>query len=279
MKKLLPVFLTLAALAVSRAGAEGLKLGEYAEVVRCKEFITLREDSDKKAKAAEKLPLGARVIFLGGEENGFAHVRIQSRDGWCLSEYLDPVPPEEGEPYEPEDAEKIRLNLFLTAFACHTNELLAEGLTDEEIIRFAIDYLWYFDHSGFESGEWGEDNTRISELLIDPAARRFFGRVPKKREVSGMGPRGGYYYWQETGGHLANGFALVTSAERLAGDRLRVRFRVFGGGEEWVPEAVCTMTEKQARASYPYGGDAEGMAVLKKGGESGWLPERFFVAR
>ena len=65
--------------------------GPNRKVVRCKEFVSLREKPSTSSARRAKVPLGAVVLAYPqyGEENGFLFCRYQGVFGYILSEYLD----------------------------------------------------------------------------------------------------------------------------------------------------------------------------------------------
>ena len=67
--------------------------GPNMRVVKCKEFVSLREARSTSAKRLAKVPLGALVLAFPeyGEENGFIYCVYHDEDGFILSEYLQPA--------------------------------------------------------------------------------------------------------------------------------------------------------------------------------------------
>ncbi len=67
--------------------------GPNMRVVKCKEFVSLREKRSKSSKRLAKVPLGALVLAFpeAGEENGFIFCSYHDEYGYILSEYLRPV--------------------------------------------------------------------------------------------------------------------------------------------------------------------------------------------
>ena len=67
--------------------------GPNMRVVKCKEFVSLRETRSTSAKRLLKVPLGALVLAYPeyGEENGFIYCVYQGEEGYILSEYLQPI--------------------------------------------------------------------------------------------------------------------------------------------------------------------------------------------
>ncbi|MGN1248748.1 MAG: M14 family zinc carboxypeptidase [Candidatus Spyradocola sp.] len=57
--------------------------------VRCKQYLTLREQPDADAQALDTIPAGAQVGFDGEYEGAFARVTYAGRSGWVLSGYLE----------------------------------------------------------------------------------------------------------------------------------------------------------------------------------------------
>lgn len=63
------------------------------KVVKCKEFVSLRETRSTSAKRLAKVPLGALVLAFPecGEENGFIYCVYHDEEGFILAEYLQPI--------------------------------------------------------------------------------------------------------------------------------------------------------------------------------------------
>lgn len=57
--------------------------------VRCKQYLTLREQPDTDAQALDTIPAGGQVGFDGEYEGAFARVSYGGRSGWVLSGYLE----------------------------------------------------------------------------------------------------------------------------------------------------------------------------------------------
>ena len=58
------------------------------EVVNCKVSVTLRKEPTPKADALADVPLGAKVEFIRGADNGFCNVRYNGEVGYILATYL-----------------------------------------------------------------------------------------------------------------------------------------------------------------------------------------------
>ena len=67
--------------------------GPNMRVVKCKEFVSLREARSTSAKRLAKVPLGALVLAFPeyGEENGFIYCVYHDEEGFILAEYLSPA--------------------------------------------------------------------------------------------------------------------------------------------------------------------------------------------
>ena len=60
-----------------------------AQVVNCKEWITLRSEPSISARSLAHIPLGAYVTFLGTASNGFYHIEYNGYRGYGLQSYLE----------------------------------------------------------------------------------------------------------------------------------------------------------------------------------------------
>ena len=62
----------------------------YMTVVKCNEWISLRDNPSTTANKITNIPLGATVIFLGGAANGFYKIQYNGYVGYALAAYLQP---------------------------------------------------------------------------------------------------------------------------------------------------------------------------------------------
>ena len=62
--------------------------GREAEVANCNEFISLREIPEYSGDIAEKIPLGKKVVILGGSYGDFLRVEYNGCTGFASGEYL-----------------------------------------------------------------------------------------------------------------------------------------------------------------------------------------------
>ena len=92
MKKILCMALCLMMLMGSAMAAEMVLIGDLMEVVKCNEFITLREEPSTKAAALDRVPLGEIVRVLGEYDEKFTRVLYGDQAGFVLSEYLGELP-------------------------------------------------------------------------------------------------------------------------------------------------------------------------------------------
>ena len=78
-------------------GEDGVALhreqGPNMRVVKCKEYVSLREERSTSAKRLVKVPLGAHVLAFPeyGEDNGFIYCVYNGEEGYILLEYLEPI--------------------------------------------------------------------------------------------------------------------------------------------------------------------------------------------
>ena len=262
MKKVLCLVLCLMMLAGSALAAPMILIGDYMEVVKCKEYVTLREEPDTKAAELDRVPLGAVVRTLGEYGEDFQRVMYDGQAGYVLSEYLQKVEeagyqwvyaiPEEG------SLEYANVNRFLTAFT-EQYFLSPYGyfdvavVSDQEMVQFAIEYIWFNNPELVEWGEWDPDNVRLSAEHITPVCEQFFGRAPVEMPALFADYFDGYYYWTETGGHVPGGFARMQYFERVGDEQYRVTFTVHGSGCSW-DESVFSMTTDELAGHPEYMG-------------------------
>lgn len=74
-------------------GALHREQGPNMRVVKCKDYVSLREKRSKSARRTMKVPLGAKVLAFPelGNVNGFLFCLYQGEYGYILAEYLQPL--------------------------------------------------------------------------------------------------------------------------------------------------------------------------------------------
>ena len=67
--------------------------GPNMQVVRCKNYVSLREKRSKTSARVARVPLGACVLAFPeyGTENGFLFCSYHGREGYILTDYLAPI--------------------------------------------------------------------------------------------------------------------------------------------------------------------------------------------
>ena len=256
--------------------------GDLGTVVRVNEYVTLREMPKRKAAEIAKMPLNSTFVYLGETDDDFSYVSYQGQCGYALSEYLKQLPVEKGTPIEPDDVLKIRLNLFLTNFSARWFDSGAAFVfgehRDREMVDFAVDMLFA---DSMEYGEWGDFNARVNGSRIPEMVARWFGVPSVNVTDTRYDYHEGFYYSDETGGRSNGGFVIVDRVELLENDRSRISFTVYGTGEDWKPEAVCTLSANRASAMYPDIVNRSGTAVIRMNGqtadETQWTLEYWIV--
>lgn len=260
MKKILCLVLCLMLAMGSAMAAETVKFGDLLEVANCKEFITLRAEASTKAEALDTLPLGEAVRYLGSDGHGFARVlTLDGTAGYVLEEYLARMQTT-AIAYDDvvlSDEEYYNVNLFLTNFTEQffenpTGFFDADTATDGKLVQFAIEHIWFNRKDDLEWGDWGKGsyNVRLSDEYIAPVCEKYFGRAPENLWPLYADYSGGYYYWQETGGHVPGGFAQAGEIYRVGMNDYRVIFSVYGQGMEW-DESVYGMGEHVLAHEHP----------------------------
>ena len=227
--------------------------------MKCNEFITLREEPSTKAAALDRVPLGDRVRVLGEYDEKFTRVLYGNRAGFVLSEYLAPMqrtlaayaPVEVAEGSE----EYANINLFLTNFTEQYFEspsgyFETEAASDQEMVQFAIEHIWFNRPDDIEWGEWDEYNVRLSAEHIPAVCEKYFGRAPESMLALYMDYFDGYYYWTETGGHVPGGFAQMNYIERVGAEQYRVVFSVYGMYSGW-DDSVFAMSRDELFTQHP----------------------------
>ena len=255
MKKVLCLVLCL--LLMGSALADGF--GDPLEVVECEEYVTLRAEPFVSAEALARIPLGGVVRELGPSDEKFHRVLYEGQAGYALGEYLSPMQTTAIAYADValSDEEYYNVNLFLTNFTEQYFEspvgyFDAATATDGALVQFAIEHIWYNRQDYLEWGDWGKGsyNVRLSDAHIAPVCEKYFGRAPENLWPLYADYSGGYYYWQETGGHVPGGFAQASDIYRIGSDAYRVIFSVYGQGMEW-DESVYGMGERKLAHEHP----------------------------
>ena len=238
---------------------EAVWFGDWMEVVKCKEYITLREEPSTKAAELDRIPLGAMVRTLGGYDQKFKRVLYEGQAGYVLSEYLFPA--QQTLVAYPEvvvadgSQEAYNIDLFLTNF---TEQFFmspygycdAQTLSDQELVEFAIEHIWFNRQDYLEWGEWGVNNVRLSADYIPEVCEKYFGRAPESKLALFKEYFDGYYYWTETGGHVPGGFAGMHRIDCVGVNKYKVEFCVYGMGYGW-DESVYGLGEGELWRQHP----------------------------
>lgn len=288
MKRWICLMLALIALCSSGALADA-GIGCRLAVYNCNEYITLRDEPSTSAEALDRIPLGAGVDYIGRAENGFYEVAYRGQTGYALSKYLYIVDDYAGAGVSLSAKQRYNVNLFLSNFT-EQGFLWRAGCYDERWIdaatltEFAVDHCWFNRQNRLEWGDYfNYNNVRLPESQIAPIVEKYFGvGIEPSKALRHIDYRDGYYYWEETGGHLSDGFACLTRVEKLDGRRYSVWFECYGMGEGWDND-VCYYTPTEAARAYPgYGATPEGHAVIDVGSSglddrSDWHIERYTI--
>lgn len=263
MKKLISSVLILV-LIFSCAAAE--RIGDRLQVEHCNEWITLRETPSTKADSLEQMPLGAdNLILLDDDFDDFAQVSYNGEIGYALKKYLEPAEVFEGEETELNEDQRYNVNLFLSNFseqyfAMDKGYYGANGAeSSAAVLDFAINHIWFNKQNLLEEGDWEQYNIRLSSNKVAVTAKKYLNKPVKKGASDNFVLKSNYYYWEETGAHIKDGFTCYDSVELLDENRLSVYFHVYGGGEDW-RNKVCYLLPEEAQQQYWC--DAEGHAVI-----------------
>ena len=286
MKKLICCVL---ALLLCAAGAMA-EVGSALKVVKCQEYVTLREEPDTGAAALARVPLGARVDEIRSAENGFTCVSYRGKTGYVLTEYLQTSEDYIGREIQPTRSQRYNLNLFLSNFTevgfTWRGGCYDESWVDEAVLtEFAIDHCWFNRQNRLEWGEYfNYNNVRLPEDQIAPVVKKCFGvKINPSHKLDYTDYKNGWYYWEETGGHTSDGFACQYRVDALGGGRYCVWFGIFARGENWENDA-CYYDWNDAEAAWPpYDAAPVGRAVIDVGSSglddrSDWRLVRYAVA-
>lgn len=284
MKRLFAAVLVLMMI-FSFAAAEGI--GTRMVVDHCNEWITLRADPSTKAESLAKMPLGAdKLVLLDEDFDDFAQVAYDGQVGYALKKYLEVAEVFEGEELSLDEDQRYNVNLFLSNFseqffAVREGAYTSDNADPAMVLDFAVNHTWFNKENLIETGEWGDYNTRLSANKLAVSAKKYLNKAVKKGASENFVLQGNYYYWEETGGHIKDGFTCFDSVESIDENRIGVHFHVYGGGDDW-RNNVCYLTPEEVQQDYWC--DAEGHAVINLGGgdldeRGSWFLERYAVKR
>lgn len=282
MKKIAAVVL-IAALICACAMAEGI--GTRMKVVKCNEWITLREDPSKKADSLSRMGLGEENLVLLSEDHGdFARISYNGKVGYALKEYLEPAESFEGEKITLAENQRYNVNLFLSNFSeqCFAvpEGAYIRGESDPRMeVDFAINHIWFNKENQLEWGEWGEYNVRLPANKVNATAEKYLEKSIRDQNSNHFMLYEKYYYWTETGGHTNDGFVSCDLVEQLDENRVGVYFHVYGSGEKWKND-VCYLRPDEIGEKY--WSSLQGHAVINLDGgdlydRSSWYLERYAV--
>lgn len=268
MKRVLISVFAVLLLLASCACAEGV-VGQHARVANCNEYISLRYEPDTSSEVRAHLPLGKQVVYLSASQNGFACVATDEGWGYVLEQYLafSPVPEGKSVLSSLNEKEYYNVNVFLSNFTeaesyCWNNGYYDRS-DDRETVEFCVNHIWFNDNDKIEWIDEGEYNVRLSDRTIADVSMKYFDFVPSSLESMHVDHIGGYYYWEETGGHVPDSFAIITDLIRLSDGTYLAYFDSFGMAYGWNNDC-CRYSLSQARSEYGER-DAYGCAVLRIG--------------
>jgi len=239
MKKLLSTLLVLC-LMLSAAALAEYSVGTEVQVVKCSEYVSLRETESTSSKRLAKVPLNATATVLRDEGGTFVYVNYNGADGYILRKYLSLAETASGEVVDVTLNQRMCINEFLTAFTEVDLGYYVHGVYDvftcpqSVLCEFSINHQWFNHNDRIEYGEFVNDtNTSLYAGYTAEIVKEYFGVELSAFEAAYAEFDGSNYYWEETGGHLPEGFAIETYVEYLGDCRYRVKFAIFGAGDEW----------------------------------------------
>lgn len=251
------ILILLSVFSLIPASADDFFAKEY-RVVKCKEYITLRDEPFVKAAALDHVPLGATVTAFSAAENDFMLVHYNGQNGYVLCQYLKEVDAPAAAYVELTASQRADMNLFLSNFTESCLGYMSKGIFDIQsapdsmLVEFAVDHMWFNNQNS--RIEWGEYmngyNVRVHKKYVPEITEKYFGRKIfdyAPHYVDFIDP---YYYWQETGGHISDGFASTETVKYLGGDRYFVSFVIFASGNMWDNEDT-KLTLEEAYQKFP----------------------------
>lgn len=261
-KRVAALAICLSALAAMPALAENMRFGDSAAVTGVKDYVVLRTQPNTEADELAQIAQEENVTYLSPEKDGFAQVEYDGMRGYVPAGNLTSLTTH-GAAFSITDEERGSINLFLSNFTEQGMLRYDESNSeDEELVRFSVWHIWFNQHDRWESGEWGNNNRRLSDKSIADVAQKYFGRRPLLLDLPEMDYDGDYYYFEATGGNMGIGFACLSSVEALGGGLYRVYFGVYGEGETW-SAADCALLPEQAANLYDQTPPRQGCAVIR----------------
>ena len=261
-KRVAALAICLSALAAMPALADNMRFGDSAAVTGVKDHVVLRTQPNTEADELAQIAQEENVTYLSPEKDGFAQVEYDGIRGYVPAGNLTSLTTH-GAAFSITDEERSSINLFLSNFTEQGMLRYDESNSeDEELVRFSVWHIWFNQHDRWESGEWGNNNRRLSDKGIADVAQKYFGHRPLLLDLPEMDYDGDYYYFEATGGNMGIGFACLSSVESLGGGLYRVYFGVYGEGEAW-SAADCALLPEQAANLYDQTPPRQGCAVIR----------------
>ena len=261
-KRVAALAICLSALAAMPALADHMRFGDSAAVTGVKDHVVLRTQPNTEADELAQIAQEENVTYLSPEKDGFAQVEYDGMRGYVPAGNLTSLTTH-GAAFSITDEERGSINLFLSNFTEQGMLRYDESNSeDEELVRFSVWHIWFNQHDRWESGEWGNNNRRLSDRGIADVAQKYFGRRPLMLDLPELDYDGDYYYFEATGGNMGIGFACLSSVESLGGGLYRVYFGVYGEGEAW-SAADCALLPEQAANLYDQTPPRQGCAVIR----------------
>ena len=133
-KRLLALFLILVFSLSFACGEEtsGDALGDM-KVVKCKEWVSLRQKPSTAAKRLKKVPLGATVTDCKAYSKEFVSCTYEGQSGYILAEYLEPLNPQPSTAAQTKEddggdySEQIMLNASSNGYTVRAVHQLADS--------------------------------------------------------------------------------------------------------------------------------------------------------
>ncbi len=188
---------------------------------------------------------------------------------------------EGGEQVEITDDMQKKLNLFISNFAEQGMSFIDMSEPDPYKIGYFA-YKWTYINKNADVKVEGSDYT-ISYDIIKQLADKYLDIDLKKEDLTpfeSLGQYGDYfkdgnYYIPAADGETYTGLAIVTSAEDIGGDALRVEFVVYHydldaywDNDEKIPSEIYTLTAREANETPLLEETDRGYAKVKKVGDS-----------
>ena len=235
-------------------------IGTYMEVEHCNEFVSLRYSNSTSSELLARVPLGERVVCLA-DLGEFCYVGTQYGRGYIRSEYLE-ASDDDMTGRIPAFVPYSEISLFLSNFT-EADFAWKKGCfnlgDNADMIEFAINHIWFNQREKLVWHDGSDEyNVSVDDSYIPSIVKRFFNVEPIDLEPLWVDYDGYSYKWYETGGHVKDGFAMLTAIYDIGNGYYKIWFETYGWGENW-DNSVFALSMDEVRNRYAQGSNGYAM--------------------